>query len=253
MNTLIWAARIMTAKNSIPRREPSFRIDLDGYGADDYASIIPSLKEAEQQLAAVPASKDGMRWIHSHTTVLFQVEHTVSVPYDEWVARVPIDHAGRFYRDSLGLATRVVTRDPDGRPDLQAVRVVALPQPNYAAFMGKAELDVYKLEKVERTADEQRVWMRTVHSPNGSAVCDDGHLSFRRLPAGNTLVTFLACQHFPAPPLMGVLGLDRIAWFKRVVTESAYRRFSRTMMRNLEDCYHGVEFDVGRAVSPVAG
>jgi hypothetical protein len=56
------------------------------------------------------------------------------------------------------------------------VRVVALPQPNYTAFFGKDELDVYKLEKIDYDDNEQRVWMVTVHSPNGSAVCDDGYL-----------------------------------------------------------------------------
>ena len=193
-----------------------------------------------------------MRWIHSPGTVLFQVEHAVKVPYDEWVRAVPIDHAGRFYRDSIGMATRLVALDAEERPELQAVRVVALPQPNYTALMGKPELDVYKLEKVERGPDEQRVWMRTVHSPNGSAVCDDGYLSFRRGTGDETVVTFLACQHFPPPPLMGLMRLDRIAWFKRLVTESAYRRFSRTMMRNLEDCFHGVAFDIGRVVPPAA-
>ena len=113
--------------------------------------------------------------------------------------------------------------------------------------MGKDELDVYKLETIDYTEDEQRVWMLTVHSPNGSAVCDDGYMSFSRSPDGTgTVVAFLACQNFPIPPLMGLLRLDRWSWFKTVVTESAYRRFCTAMWRNIENCYRGREFHVGR-------
>ena len=68
--------------------------------------------------------------------------------------------------------------------DKLSERIAAIAQPNYTAFMGKDELDVYKLEHMEYGPDEQRNWMRTVHSPNGSAVCDDGYLAFVRGPEG---------------------------------------------------------------------
>jgi hypothetical protein len=92
------------------------------------------------------------------------------------------------------------------------------------------------------------VWMVTVHSPNGSAVCDDGYMSFARSADGEgTVVAFLACQNFPVPPLMALLRMDRWPWLKRVVTESAYRRFFESMIRNIERRYHGEEFLVGSA------
>jgi hypothetical protein len=45
---------------------------------------------------------------------------------------------------------------------------------------------------------------------------------------------------------MGLLRLDRWKWFKTVVTEDAYRRFCNAMWRNINDCYYGRDFHVGR-------
>jgi hypothetical protein len=241
------AARIVFAKGTVPRREPDFAIDLGLYHASDYEKIIPSLEDVERRLKAVPADARGMRWIHLHDTTLFYGERTFDVPYEDFVSQVDIGHVGQFYRDSLGVATQVVDRDDQGRSVHQGVRVVALPQPNYAAFFGKDNLDVYKLEKIEYSEHEQRVWMLTVHSPNGSAVCDDGYMSFARTPDGaGTVVAFLACQNFPIPPLMALTRMDRWTWFRNIITESAYRRFCNVMMRNVLDCYNGNDFHVGR-------
>ena len=237
----------MFAKRTVLRRVPPFEIDLDRYEPADFEKIIPALKEVERQLMRVPADAQGMRWIHLPDRVYFYGERTFNLPYDDFVSRVDISHVGQFYRDSLGVATEVVNRDELGRTVHQGVRVVALPQPNYAAYMGKEELDVYKLEKIDYSENEQRVWMFTAHSPNGSAVCDDGYMSFSRTADGTgTVVAFLACQSFPIPPLMALARMDRWTWFKTVVTESAYRRFCNVMMRSIQDCYNGNEFRVGR-------
>jgi hypothetical protein len=237
----------MFAKRTIFRREAPFEVDLDMYQPADYEKIISSLEEVERRLKKVPADARGMRWIHLPDTVLFYGEHTFDVCYEDFISRVDIGHVGQFYRDSLGVTTEVVDRDELGRAVRQGVRVVALPQPNYTAFLGKDELDVYKLEKIDYDEDEQRVWMLTVHSPNRSAVCDDGYMSFSRTADGTgTIVAFLACQNFPLPRLMALARLDRWTWLKIVLTENAYRRFFNAMMRSIRDCYDGNEFRIGR-------
>jgi hypothetical protein len=244
----------MFAKPTVRRVAPVFEVDLSRYGSADFEGIIPALQDVERRLRAVPADARGMRWVHLADTVLFLGERTLDVPYHDFVRRVDIGHVGQFYRDSLGVTTVVVSRDEHGRTRHQGVRVVALPQPNYAAFMLKEELDVYKLETVDHAEDEQRVWMVTVHSPNGSAVCDDGYMSFARSPDGTgTVVTFLACQSFPIPPLMALTRMDRWGWLKTVVTESAYRRFFETMVRNIVRHYHGEDFHVGRPLAETPG
>ena len=248
--TLRWAFQVVFAKRTVFRRAPEFDVDLSRYAPADFEQIIPALQDVERRLEEVPPDAQGLRWIHLRETVLFRGERRLDVPYDEFISRVDIGHVGQFYRDSLGVTTVVVNRDELGRTRHQGVRVVALPQPNYAAFMLKEELDVYKLETIDYSADEQRVWMVTVHSPNGSAVCDDGYMSFSRAPDGvGTVVTFLACQNFPVPPLMALARLDRWTWFKRVVTEDAYRRFFNAMMRSIDRCYRGQDFHVGRALA----
>jgi hypothetical protein len=244
---IAWAARITLAKRTVARVTPSFDVDLNQCDAIDFESIIPSLQEVDRQLAEVPLDKRGMRWIHLPDTTYFYGERRFDAPFEDFIARVPIDHVGQFYRDALGVTTVVASQDELGRTVTQGVRVVALPQPNYAAFLLKQKLDVYKLEKVDYSADEQRVWMRTVHSPNGSAVCDDGYMSFRQSSDGHgTIAAFLACQNFPLPPLMALTRMDRWAWLKKVVTESAYRRFCIEMWRNIADCYAGRDFRVGQ-------
>jgi len=242
------APQIMFAKWSVLRRELPFELNLDGYSESDYEKIIPSLREVESRLTTVRPDRQGLRWIHLREAVLFYGERIFDLVYDDFVARVNISHVGEFYRDSLSTATRVVDCDRFGRSVRQGVRVVALPQPNYASFMGKGNLDVYKLEKIDYGDRNQRIWMLTVHSPNGSAVCDDGYVSFSSSPDGRqTVVAFLACQNFPIPPLMAFARLDRWNWLKRVLTESAYRRFFRAMMSNILYRYHGRDFRVGRA------
>jgi len=244
---LVWATRIMFAKHTIPGREAPLQLDLKLFEPRDYETIIPSLREVERRLKNVPADAQGMRWIHLGDTVLFYGERTFDVSYEDFISRVSIGHVGQFYRDSLSATTEVAERDELGRPVRQGVRVVALPQPNYTAFLGKDELDVYKLEKIDYSENEQRVWMLTVHSPNRSAVCDDGYMSFSRTADGTgTVVAFLACQNFPLPRLLALAGLDRWTWLKAVLTESAYRRFCNVMMRNIRDCYDGNEFRIGR-------
>jgi hypothetical protein len=248
LTNMLRGPQVTFAKRTVLRREAPIEIDLGAYAAADYDRIIPALREVEDRLRRVPADAGGMRWIHLPDTVYFLGERRFDIPFEDFVARVDISHVGQFYRDSLSTATTVVERDALGRAVRQGVRVVALPQPNYASFMGKGNLDVYKLEKIDYGADEQRIWMLTVHSPNGSAVCDDGYTSFSRAADGHgTVVAFLACQNFPVPPLMALARLDRWRWFKTVVTESAYRRFFEAMMRNVRDCHRGREFRVGRA------
>jgi hypothetical protein len=249
---LTWALQLLLAKRSVTRVVPDFTVDLDGRPTADFEDVVPSLLEVERRLLEVPADRQGMRWIHELDLVLFHAERTFDVPFEEFVERVDIGHVGQFYRDALGVTTRVVDRDAQGRTRHQGVHVIALPQPNYAALMGKEELDVYKLETIERDVDRQRVWMVTVHSPNGSAVRDDGAMTFRRSPDGTgTVAAFLAAQSFPVPPLMRALRVDRWRWFMTVVTESAYRRFCSAMWRNIADCQRGRAFAVGRPV-PVA-
>jgi hypothetical protein len=247
LSTLARGVQIMCAKHTILREDSPFELDLEMCESSDYDAILPWLHDIEERLKKTPVNAQGMRWIHCGNTVLFHGQRVIRVPYDSFVSRVDITNVAPFYRDCLSATKSVAEYDECGRHLRQGVRIVALPQPNYAAFFGKPNLDVYKLQTIAYSEDEQRVWMVTVHSPNKSAVCDDGYLSFSRAPDDiGTVVTMLGCQNFPVPPLMAATGLHRWTWFKNLLVENAYRRFFNVMITNIRDCYDGNEFRIGR-------
>jgi hypothetical protein len=243
--TLARAAQIVFAKATVSRKQPAVLRDLAEYQSPDFRYDTTSLERAFRRIETVPPNSRGMRWVHSRDAVLFYAERDLDYPYDEFVSRVDISKVGLMFRDVLGITTKVVTRDDAGRTTLQLERIAALTQPNYSAFLGKDELDVYKLERMDYSPDEQRNWMRTVHSPNRSAICDDGYLAFVRVEGG-TRVTFFACQHFPYPRLMAMARMDRWTWLKKVLTETTYRRFFDATMDNIQAGYEGREFGIGR-------
>ena len=179
---MLRAAQITLAKPTLSRKRLPIKLDLSKYRSPDFTYDTTSGQEVERLLQAVPLNSEGMRWVHQPDGVLFYAIRFVDIPYDEFVERVDISRVGDCFRDVLGINTQVLHRDEAGRPLLQVERIAALAQPNYTAFLGKDELDVYKLEWMEYGADEQRNWMRTVCSPNASTTADDGYLAFSRVP-----------------------------------------------------------------------
>ncbi|MCK2239933.1 MULTISPECIES: hypothetical protein [unclassified Crossiella] len=241
------AAQIMFAKNTLSRKRLPVRLDLEQYRDPSYVYDTDSTEKVEKQLLDVPLTADGMRWIHGRTEVYFYGVRTVDIDYDDFVSKVEISRVGDCFKDVLGINTQVLHRDAEGRPTLQIERIAALAQPTYTAFLGKDELDVYKLEFAEYGPDEQRNWMRTVCSPNLSTSVDDSYMAVSRIPGSNhTKVVFVAHQVFPRPRIMQMFGLDRWIWFRDTLTEAAYRSFWNTTYGNLLRVYEGKEIAIGR-------
>jgi hypothetical protein len=141
----------------------------------------------------------------------------------------------------------------DPARERQAERNLYLPQPNYVAAWGGEPIDVCKIELVERAPDRHRLLWRTVRSPNGSAVHDDGTLAFERVaaPAGGSLasltrVTIRGRQLFTLPPVLDAADLPALPELHGPLLEEAYRRFFTTTFDNLEACFEGREFRIGR-------
>ncbi|SDM30954.1 hypothetical protein [Allokutzneria albata] len=241
------AAQIVLAKSSLSRKRLPIRLNLDEYRSPDFRYDTGSAEKVQKMLEDVPLTDEGMRWIHEDDGVLFYGTRTLDLPYDEFVDRVDISRVGDCFRDVLGINTRVLHRDEAGRPLLQVERIAALAQPNYTAFMGKDELDVYKLEWMQYGPDEVRNWMRTVCSPNASTSADDGYLAFSRTAGGaGTRIVFVARQAFPRPRLLVLSGLDRWGWFRTLLTENAYRRFWNDTVANILARHEGKEIGIGR-------
>ena len=243
------STQVFFAKKTVARKQPPINWDISEFRSPEFHYDTTDLENVWQQLRVIPADRHGMRYIHGPKEVLYYAERDLDAQYDDFVSRVDIAHVGLMFRDVLGITTEVLGRNDEGRTTLQLERIAALAQPNYTSFFGKKELDVYKLESLEYGLDAQRNWMRTAHSPNDSAICDDGYLGFVRRDDGGTRITFLACQHFPIPRLMELAGVHRIPWLKNQLTEVAYRLFFGRTVKNIVAAYDGRAYRVGRTPS----
>lgn len=245
--TLLRASQVMFFKHTLGRKKLPVRLGLDRYRSASFKYDTTSAVQVHQRLVKHPLTSEGVRWIYKEDGAYFYGVRDFDLPYDEFVRRVDVSRVGDCFRDVLGIHTQVLHRDEAGRPLLQVERIAALAQPNYAAFLGKDELDVYKLECMEYGPDEQRNWMRTVCSPNGSTRADDGYMAFQRRPDGGTRIEFVANQSFPLPRIMVFFRLDRWVWFKTFLTRNAYRVFWRETLDNILARHAGKDFAIGRA------
>ncbi|MFE2753660.1 hypothetical protein ACFXGA_16865 [Actinosynnema sp. NPDC059335] len=243
---LFRATQIALAKSTLSRKRLPVKLDLEEYRSPEFRYDTESAERWQKLLEDVPLNSDGVRWIHEDDAVLFYGIRHFEMDYDEFVSRVDISRVGDAFRDVLGINTQVLHRDSAGRPTLQIERIAALAQPNYTAFLGKDELDVYKLEHMTYEPDEVRNWMRTVCSPNASTSADDGYLGFRRAAGGGTDIVFVARQAFPRPRIMVALRLDRWEWFRTKLTEAAYMDFWNDTVDNIIARYEGQEIGIGR-------
>jgi hypothetical protein len=231
----------------VTRKLLPVKLNLEGYRSVDFRYDTSSAEEVLTRLQSVPVNREGMRWISKEDGALFYAVRHLELPYDEFVRRVDISRVGDCFRDVLGINTQVLHRNTAGRSILQVERIAALAQPNYAAFLGKDELDTYKLEWIEYSPDEERNWMRTVCSPNGSTLLDDGYMAFCRLPHGSgTKIEFVVNQSFPLPRLLVLFRVTRWAWLRNFLTKRAYRNFWRETEKNLLARYEGKAVWIGR-------
>lgn len=174
-------------------------VDVLAFGPAEFEAVARHLELLDQLIAAVPPDADGMRWRYLDEAVLFRCEAEVSTPFDEFTARVDISRVIGLTSGYLAGRTEVLARDATGRPIRQLERSISRAQPAYLALAGADVLDVCKLESIDYGPDEQVLRWRQVHSANGSAVQDDGSVSFARTPGGGTGVTVCAHQQFALP------------------------------------------------------
>jgi hypothetical protein len=248
--TLLRAVQTMFLKHTIGRKKLPVKLDLAPYRDPSFCYDTHSALQILDSLKRSRMNREGMRWAYKDDGAYFHAVRDLDLPYDEFVRRVDVSRVGDCFRDVIGIHTQVLHRDAEGRPLLQVERIAALPQPNYAAWLGKDELDVYKLESMTYGPDEVRNWMRTVCSPNASTRADDGYMAFQRRRDGHaTRIEFVANQSFPLPRVMVLLQIHRWVWFRNFLTRNAYRRFWRETLANMLARYEGRDFAVGRAAA----
>ncbi|MEU9178423.1 hypothetical protein AB0C90_16510 [Streptomyces sp. NPDC048550] len=202
------------------------------FGPAEFEAVARRLEPLHQLIAAVPPGADGMRWRYLDEAVLFRCERQVPIPFDEFTTYLDISQVIGLTSGYLAGCTDVRARDEAGRPIRQLERSVSRAQPAYLALSGAEVLDVCKLETVDYGADEQVLRWRQVHSANGSAVQDDGSVSFARTPDG-TRVTICAYQQFALPPLWR--AITPVLWpaVRRALVEDAYRKSFHTTLNTI--------------------
>jgi len=232
-------------KDAVDRREVPLGFDPADHDGAAYDGLPAFFAAFDDLLDGLPENADGMRWRLVDGATVFEVAREVAADFDAWVERVDVAAGISLMADYLG--GRRVTVPGGGTPGCvrQAERNLYLPQPNYLAAWGGRPIDVCKIELVERDTHRHRLTWRTVNSPNGSATYDDGSLTFVGTDRG-TRVTVRGRQLFALPPAWAGVDLDLWPEVRTPLLEEAYRRFFTTTFDNLEACFEGREFRVGR-------
>lgn len=237
---------VVFAKDRVARREVPLGFDLADYSLADYDAVAGYMAPIAADAAAAPMTGSGLRWTYRGPAVLFEMRRVLNAPFDDLVARVEVSSAIRTMSDYIGGASAVVSRDELGRVTRQAERNLYLPQPNWIALSGGRFIDVCKLEVVHYDGDEHRIAWRTMSSPNGSAVFDDGTVAFTRHGSAQTEVTVAGLQEFTLPPFWAALEPYLVPAVKDALVEESYRRFFTTTLDNIEAAYEGRDHRVGR-------
>lgn len=242
---LAWSTGV--DKDTVDRREVPLGFDPAAYPVSAYDALPTFFAAFDAMVEGMPENGDGMRWRLVDGATVFEVAREVRADFDEWVARVDVAAGISLMADYIGGRRVTVSSASSGGTTRtrQAERNLYLPQPNYLAAWGGEPIDVCKVELVERSADRHRLTWRTVSSPNGSAEFDDGSLTFTRTPSG-TLVVVRGRQLFALPPTWAGIDLAAVPELRNPLLEEAYRRFFTTTFDNLEACFEGREFRIGR-------
>lgn len=246
-----WAATF--DKDRVDRRVVPLGFDPGRFADEEFDFLPGFLAPFEAVIEALPqATGDGFRWTLVDGATVFEVSRLIAADFDDFVARVDVAEGISLMADYLG-GRRVRVGGPVAPAPVsptttrvrQAERNLYLPQPNYIAAWGGQPIDVCKIELVECGPDQHRLSWRTVRSPNGSATHDDGSLSFTRTDGG-TMATVRGRQLFTVPPVVAAADLAAVPELHAPLLEDAYRRFFTTTFDNLEACFEGRDFRIGR-------
>ncbi|TPG15004.1 hypothetical protein EAH86_15855 [Pedococcus bigeumensis] len=268
--TVAWATG--ADKATVDRREVPLGFDPAAYPDAEFDGLPEFFAPFDELLAGLPVglpdglpdglsdTGDGMRWRLVDGATVFEVSRHIRADFDAFVARVDVGAGISLMADYLG-GRRVILADQSGGSTTtdgpgesgkdavtrtrQAERNLYLPQPNYLAAWGGEPIDVCKIELVERGADWHRLTWRTVSSPNGSAEFDDGSLTFTRTDSWTRAVV-RGRQLFALPTAWAGIDLAALPELRNPLLEEAYRRFFTTTFDNLEACFEGREFRIGR-------
>ena len=233
-------------KHKLKRQCKPIVIDITRFDESMYTGLPEYLCSFERLLEDYPADRQQIRLRRLDDALLFSGSIDLPIRFTSFIRRVKIEHVIQYMNDYIGGSLEVVARDGRQRVRLQAERNLYLQQPNWMALFGGDIIDVEKLEFVEYKRDRRSIFWRTVSSPNGSAECDDGRVSFIRTDNGQTRVEIFTRQKFALPVLFNAFKIDLMPGIRDPIIERAYENYFMRTVNNLQAQFDGREFRAGR-------
>jgi uncharacterized protein (DUF362 family) len=243
---LLESYRILNAKDGVRRRHVPLGIDPEAFDRAEYERPLEELLQMRALLRDQPVEMNGLRWRYINEAVVFEIERSFPVAFDEFVSAIDVSKTIQYMNDYLGGVVVPVRLDERNRATHQAERNLYLPQPNYLVLTGGDVIDVTKLEYVQYSDDRHRMSWKTIKSENASATYDDGIVTFTRAGDG-THVSICGRQLFALPQFWQIVNIDLIPSLKTQLVTHAYTTFFQRTFSNLEALIEGRDIRVGRA------
>jgi uncharacterized protein (DUF362 family) len=240
------SSKILFMKDQLHWMERPLNMKIDDLSAADYEASKTYMEPLEEQVMQLSPDSNGMRMQYLDNSVLFHFSRHLPIPFDDFVERVDISKSIRMMNDYIGGACVPVLRDTSGRVTHQAERNIYLPQPNYIAFSGGQPIDVSKLEFIEYSDTERKIFWRTIKSENNSARFDDGTVAFTRTAQHETLVSVVGRQEFILPPYWQLMQLDLNPALKDYLVADAYKTFFTNTIGNFTADFEQRPYRIGK-------
>ncbi len=241
----IHAQHTVFAKGKLQRQRKPLEVDLSHYAADAYTDLPQYLAPFERLLQDAPSIANSVGLRRYDDAVLFRGNYQFPIAYDEFVQRVSIERSIQYMNDYIGGSQVMVAADSDGRVTMQAERNLYLQQPNWMVLFGGEVIDVEKIELIEYSNDSRTIYWRTVSSPNDSAQCDDGRVSFMRGADGCAHMEIFTHQKFTLPLFFHVAHIDMFPGFRDPIIERGYQTYFDGTVANMHAVFEGREYRVG--------
>ncbi len=232
-------------KDALVRSTARLNVDPDSIEESEWGKVAPALTRQRQLLDGCHADEQGLRWRMVGGAVLFDCVRRFPVPFEDFIASVPIHRTIQYMNDYIGGEAVSVAGNTEGQVTRQLERNLYLPQPNFTALLGGQVIDVTKIETLHYRDGHQSMAWQTLFSENGSALADDGLVTFSGV-GNDTVVSIFARQHFRQPPLIEAFDLTLFPALHAALVTDAYHRFASRTFANLEAVLEGRDVRIGR-------
>ena len=253
LDNVAQSVNMMYQKRNLRWIERPLQFDYEAVPQADYDRVRKYVSGLEQLVQGAPTDRHGNHWRTVDGAILFLGRQILPTAYSEFIENVEIHRSIQFMNDYIGGSAVGVTRRRDGRVTRQAERNLYLPQPNWTVLFGGKMIDVEKIEVIAYADNWQKIWWRTVASPNNSAELDDGSVEFRRTVDGLTQVTVFTRQKFNLPPALAALQIENYPEVHDALVAAAYHNFFINTIRNLHLKADGLPYRIGRQDPPASG